>query len=394
MERDDYQHLYSLTTDGATSQPRQLTNGECEVEEPSATADGAWVYFSSNCSDIDRKHIWRARVDGSATAEQVTQGASIEYAPAVSGSHVFFLRADAIRPPAPALMSLAGKSTTVRGAPSLPAGFPTSALVEPQQVTFKAADGMTIHGQLFVPKNATRAPGVIFTHGGPSRQMVLGWHPRGYYTRAYAMNQYLASKGYVVLSVNYRGGVGYGRLFREAPSRGRQGASEYQDVVAGAKYLQGLSTVDPQRIGLWGGSYGGYLTALGMGRNPEIFKSGVDLHGVHDMNTSLSAPQLAAGRETDSIMARVRAASPVCCIADIRGPILLIQGDDDRNVSFSQTVSFAQMLRNANKPYELMVFPDEVHDFLRWSNWLKVYRASAEFFDRTLMRGEKVADRN
>ncbi len=112
------------------------------------------------------------------------------------------------------------------------------------------------------------------------------------------------------------------------------------------------------------------------------------------MNTSLSAPQLAAGRETDSIMARVRAASPVCCIAEIRGPLLLIQGDDDRNVSFSQTVNFAQMLRNANKPYELMVFPDEVHDFLRWSNWLKVYRASADFFDRTLMRGEKVADRN
>src|SRR3989442_14045667 len=118
-------------------------------------------------------------------------------------------------------------------------------------------------------------------HGGPMREMLLGWHYRDYYHNSYAMNQYLASRGYMVLSVNYRSGIGYGRAFRLAPHRGARGASEYQDIVAGAKYLQSRDDVDKKRIGLWGGSYGGYLTALGLARNSDIFAAGVDFHGVH-----------------------------------------------------------------------------------------------------------------
>src|ERR1700730_11504725 len=100
-------------------------------------------------------------------------------------------------------------------------------------------------------------------HGGPIRQMVLGLHYMYYYANAYAMNQYLASQGYVVLSVNYRLGIMYGRAFREAANASWRGAAEYRDIVAGAKFLQGLVTVDQKKIGLWGGSYVGYLTALG-----------------------------------------------------------------------------------------------------------------------------------
>src|ERR1700739_4090609 len=120
------------------------------------------------------------------------------------------------------------------------------------------------------------------------RQMLLGWHYMYYYWNSYAMNQYLASRGYVVLSVNYRSGIGYGRGFREAPGRAGRGASEYQDVVAGAKYLQSRADVNPTHIGLWGGSYGGYLTALGLARNSDLFAAGVDFHGVHDWSVLLS----------------------------------------------------------------------------------------------------------
>src|SRR5258705_8946661 len=111
-------------------------------------------------------------------------------------------------------------------------------------------------------------------HGGPIRQMLLGWHYMYYYSNSYAMNQYLASRGYVVLSVNYRSGIGYGRAFREAPGRAGRGASEYQDVVAAGKYLQSRADVNPARIGLWGGSYGGYLTPPGPSRKTYFFSAG------------------------------------------------------------------------------------------------------------------------
>ena len=394
-EADGWQHLYAIAGDGSMREPAQLTSGPCEVEEPSPSADGATLYYSANCGDVDRKHIWRVATTGGSAPQQVTRGDSIEYAPAVSGDRLVFLRSDARRPPRPVLMTVNGhRQLTLTGAPRLPADFPAGELVEPQQVLFKAADGLEIHGQLFVPRNAARAPAVVFMHGGPMRQMLLGWHPRGYYNRAYGFNQYLAGKGFVVLSVNYRLGVGYGRAFREAERGGRRGASEYQDVVAAGRYLQQLAYVDSTRIGLWGGSYGGYLTAYGMAKNPELFKAGVDIHGVHDWNARFSsfAPSATANaREADSVLAVGRASSPVCCVADIRGPILFIHGDDDRNVAFSETVNFVQMLRRENKPFELLVFPDEVHDFLRHANWLAAYRASADFFDRTLVRGQKVA---
>src|SRR5260370_2225076 len=121
---------------------------------------------------------------------------------------------------------------------------------------------------------------MIVLHGGSMRQMLLGWHYMYYYSNSYAMNQFVASRGYIVLALNYRSGVGYGRAFREAPGRAGRGAAEYQDVVAAGKYLQSRGDVDAKRIGLWGGSYGGYLTALGLGRNSDIFAAGVDPPGV------------------------------------------------------------------------------------------------------------------
>src|SRR5207237_4636343 len=181
------------------------------------------------------------------------------------------------------------------------------------------------------------------------------------------MNQYLASRGYIVLALNYRSGIGYGRAFREAPGRAGRGATEYQDVVAAGKYLQGRSDVDAKRIGLWGGSYGGYLTALGLGRNSDLFAAGVDLHGVHDWSEFLphwenrpGAPDVAEASKLafDS--------SPDAAVAHWKSPVLLIHGDDDRNVPFSQTVDLVQRLRENHVAFEELIFPDDIHDFLLW----------------------------
>jgi dipeptidyl aminopeptidase/acylaminoacyl peptidase len=410
MEPDGWQHLFMLALDGSTPAPVPLTRGACEVEEPSVTADAEWVYVSANCGDIDRKHIWRARVDASAPAEVVSTNASpmspsIESTPVVAGDALAFLRGDAFLPAQVVTSALptgpggAAAARPVTGAPAMPADFPiASALVVPEAVTFQAADGQTVRAQLFQPQRDTpspmtslangRRPAVIFTHGGPIRQMLLGWHPRGYYARTYAMNQYLASRGYVVLSINYRLGVGYGRAFREAPKGGRLGASELADVIAGARWLADRPDVADERIGLWGGSYGGYLTAMAMVKHPTLFGAGVDIHGVHDWNAPFSAfaPTVVNRGEPDSVMAIGRASSPVCCVKELRAPLLLIHGDDDRNVAFSETVTFVKLLREAGKPVETLVFPDEVHDFLRNDRWVAALRAAAEFFDRTIGR--------
>jgi dipeptidyl aminopeptidase/acylaminoacyl peptidase len=272
---------------------------------------------------------------------------------------------------------------------SSPANFPSAALVVPRNVSFKAADGVLVHGQLIQSAGGSQKPGIIFVHGGPPRQMLLGFHYMEYYSNAYAVNQYLATHGFTVLSVNYRLGIGYGRAFHHPAHWGPTGASEYQDVLAGARFLQSLPGVDANRIGIWGGSYGGYLTALALARNSNIFKAGVDIHGVHDWtdapDTDLAKP-LARYEQGDRAEALKQAwlSSPDASMDGWRSPVLLIQGDDDRNVSFHQTVDLSRRLDAHHVSYEELVIPNEIHQFLRHATWLQVDEATVAYFAKVL----------
>ncbi len=270
----------------------------------------------------------------------------------------------------------------------LPAGFDPAALVTPQPVIVSATDGMPIHSQLFLPKGlkaGERRPALIFFHGGSRRQMLLGWHYNYYYRNAYAMNQWLASQGYIVLSVNYRSGIGYGLEFREALNYGASGGAEFNDVMGAGLYLRGRSDVDPARIGLWGGSYGGYLTAMGLSRASDLFAAGVDFHGVHDWNQGIKTfvPDYNVLDNPD-FSRRAFASSPMASIDTWKSPVLLIHGDDDRNVSFIESINLITALRKRGVEVEQLVFPDEVHDFLRHQNWVRGYKAAADFFNRRL----------
>jgi dipeptidyl aminopeptidase/acylaminoacyl peptidase len=224
--------------------------------------------------------------------------------------------------------------------------------------------------------------------------MLLGWHYMEYYSNAYAVNQYLAAHGYVVLSVNYRLGIGYGRAYQHPAHAGPAGASEYQDVLAGARFLQGLPGVDPKRIGIWGGSYGGYLTGLALARNSDVFKAGVDLHGVHDWSRLLAGELGSADvryerGDRDEAMAVAFKASPDADVATWKSPVLLIQGDDDRNVPFQQTVDLARRLEIENAPFEELVLPNEIHGFLRHDSWLRADRATIRFLNDKLGLAER-----
>ncbi|HEY4257947.1 MAG TPA: prolyl oligopeptidase family serine peptidase [Candidatus Udaeobacter sp.] len=388
-ERDGRNHLYSIAVDGGA--PQLLTPGDFDVEDVALSADKRSVLCSSNQNDVDRRHIWRVSATGG-EPQALTRGETIEWSPVETsdGKTVLCLGSTATSPAMPYRVTNSGRELIPK-AFGIPAEFPQAQLVTPKQVVFKSEDGLEIHGQLFAPKEKQRGAALIFTHGGPIRQMLLGFHYMQYYHNAYAQNQYLASKGYTVLSVNYRLGIMYGRAFREPPNSVWRGASEYQDVVAGAKFLQTLDDVDPQRIGLWGGSYGGFLTAMGLARNSDIFKAGVDFHGVHDWADFLpmwaenpdAAPDIKEAREL------ALKSSPVANVAGWRSPVLLIHGDDDRNVPFQQTTDLVEKLRAQNIAFEELIMPDEIHDLLRWSDWVRAYRATAEFFDRKLAASGK-----
>jgi dipeptidyl aminopeptidase/acylaminoacyl peptidase len=401
-ERDGWIHLYVLPIAGGEA--TLLTPGDFEVEHVTMSPDRTRVVYSSNQDDIDRRHLWSVPVDGSARPVALTRGDGAEWMPAmVEANTVAFIRSDGKRPAHPAVINMAaggGEPRSLGGAEAprssdtqaarsdtqVPTFF--DALVEPERVTITATDGMPIPGQLFLPRDlkpGERRPAVLFFHGGSRRQMLLAWHYLSYYHNTYAMNQYLASRGYIVLSVNYRSGTGYGLDFREALNYGATGASEFQDVLGAGLYMKNRPDVDPARVGIYGGSYGGYLTAHALARASELFAAGVDIHGVHDWNVGIRTfmPNYNPGPEIER---RNFLSSPLNFVAGWKSPVLLIHGDDDRNVSFAETVTLAEALRKQGVTFESLVLPDEIHGFLRNDSWLRVFRATADFFDRHLLK--------
>jgi dipeptidyl-peptidase-4 len=318
---------------------------------------------------------------GGGTPKQITTGDGVETypAPLASGKYLATLSANWNMPQSLGLWKVAAEGSSEAATqkiifPLSRPGFPMADHVKPEIVITKAADGLEIHNQLFLPKDlkpGERRPAIVFVHGGPQRQMMPAYHYMQFYHWAYGVNEWLASQGYVVLSINYRLGIGYGRTFRAAQNTGAQGNAEYQDVVAGGKYLQSRADVDPNRVGIWGLSYGGLLTSQALARNSDIFKAGVDLAGVHLQGSSLDP------------------ASVSSAIDGWKSPVLLMQGDDDRNVAFQQMTGLIQLLRQRDVYYELVVFPDDVHESLLHSRWLYAFGRMETFlhkflWDRTL----------
>lgn len=398
---DGWPHLYSVPSSGG--EPLLLTPGRYMAEYITLSPDRRWLHFAGNAGtdadDIDRRHVVRVPVDRAAP-EVLTPGAGLEWTPVVTGdgATLAFVGATAQRPPLPMVMPTAGRTAPrALGADRVPADFPTARLVTPKRVVFRAPDGVEVHGQLFDAGGTGKRPAIVYVHGGPPRQMLLGWHYSDYYANAYAQNQYLASRGYVVLSVNYRLGIGYGYEFHRPPSGGMQGAAEYQDVKAGGEYLRALPQVDPTRIGIYGGSYGGFLTAMALARNSDLFAAGVDLHGVHDWTTERARGLINDAVEKPADLQRALDAawtsSPVSSISTWKSPVLLIHGDDDRNVRFSQTVDLARRLAKAGVRYEELVIPDDTHHWMKWSNSMLAAEATAGFFDRMLRPSSMRAER-
>nr|WP_279380237.1 prolyl oligopeptidase family serine peptidase [Sphingosinicella soli] len=218
--------------------------------------------------------------------------------------------------------------------------------------------------------------------------MFPAFHFSGYYANDYAMNRRLAEMGYVVLALNYRSGVGYGRDFREAPGRAWRTASEYQDVLGAGRWLAARDDVDPKRIGIWGGSYGGLLTGHALARNSDLFAAGVAIHGVFDWSWPSPVPghlnpsKFFGVGEADK--ATAFAASPLGAVEGWRSPVLLVHGDQDMNVDVRETVDLTQKLRRQGVDVRTVLLPGESHSLIRYSSWQQLWRDQAAFFTETL----------
>jgi dipeptidyl aminopeptidase/acylaminoacyl peptidase len=397
-EADSWVHLYALDPAHANQPPKPLTPGSFEVEDATLSPDRTTLLYASNqfttdAADVDRRHLWRLDLTHpGAQPTELTHGLGIETHPQLAADNhtLAALASDARSPMHPALISPTGELQPLH-ANAQPSTYPFAQLVAPQQVLFPSEDKLfTLHGQLFLPAHLDpnrKHAAILFFHGGPHRQMLLGYPGMDYYSNAYAMNQYLASRGFIVLSVNYRCGIGYGLDFRQCVHAGADGAMEYNDVLGAVHFLRSRSDVDPTRIGVWGGSYGGYLTALALARNSDLFAAGVDYHGVHEWirEDNASADWLRGTLpEQERIAAVAHQSSPMADVDRWRSPVLLIHGDDDPDVAYAQTPTLADALRARRVPVEELIFPDEVHGFLLHKDWLTSYERAADFFIRTL----------
>jgi dipeptidyl aminopeptidase/acylaminoacyl peptidase len=327
--------------------------------------------------------------------EVMTPGTGLEWTPIITGdgSTLAFLSATPQRPPLPAVMDLNSKSVPKLIAQEyIPKEFPEKSLVIPKQVTFKSPDGLIIHGQLFEPiGNAGKKPAIVYIHGGPPRQMLLGWHYSDYYSNAYASNQYLASLGFVVLSVNYRLGIGYGFDFHRPANAGAAGAAEYLDIKAAGQWLATQPTVDASKIGVYGGSYGGFLTAMALGKDSKLFAAGVDIHGVHDWTTDrtrnvMSPDKFERAPDAERALKTGWESSPTAYVSTWTSPVLIIHGDDDRNVRFNQSTDLVKRLERQGVVMETLVIVDDTHHWMRQRNAITVYGAAADFFARKLLK--------
>jgi dipeptidyl aminopeptidase/acylaminoacyl peptidase len=399
LYRDGFPHLYTIQNPGSGSKPVLRTPGSFMVEHWTLTPDLRTIIYSANTgpdrSDIDRRHLYKIAVNGG-VATALTSGATINWSPLSTsdGQNVAFLTADAQRAPIPAVVPLSGGTPRIIGSERVPADFPSAQLVTPELVSFRAADGVEAYGQLFKPAGggAARKPAIVYVHGGGPRQMLLGWHTRWEYANDYGINQYLASQGFVVLSVDYRLSVGYGQAFQFPENTGMRGASEYRDILAAGRYLQARSDVDGRRIGIWGASLGGYLTALALGRNSDVFAAGVDVHGVHDRIPVLTTEQIAHAMVGDGITESdlkqavkvAYEASPISTVSTWKSPVLFIHGDDDRIVNFRQTIDMKNRLLEKGVKVEELVLPDDQHDSLLWQNWKSTAATVGDFFARKL----------
>lgn len=394
-----WSHLYVRPVRG-NAPPRQLTHGAFEAGFGSWSPDGRRIAFYDNDgSPMER----RLRVVDIETGEIVSVGNAegVSYWPRFSpdGKRLAFERTDPRSSAELYVVEAREGASPTRLTHSMPDAIDEADLTTPEAVAFPSrVDGQQVPGTLFVPKNLDRSqqhPAIVWIHGSGSDQNFLGWHPFSY-RMYYSANQYLAQQGYVILAVDYRGSSGYGRDWGTGHHLDL-GGPDALDVASGADYLKTLPYIDPDRIGVWGLSYGGFLTLQVLTRTPTLFRCGINVAGVSDWATwglesnggwitgRMSTPR-------DNADGYVRSAS-IRHMESLERPLLMLHGTADVNVAFRESLNLVDVLLKLGKDFDFELYPGELHFFRREHILRDAWRRAERFFDAHLKHGERMTSR-
>jgi len=371
-EHEGWQHIYALTGLSADAAVTDLTPGDCEVDYADLMAGSALV-ASDNCAGVDRRRL--VRIDtGTAAAAPLTPADGVAVQPmAFDHGRRLVWRAAAGQ-----AQTLQIESDGRMKAPEPAPPDPNPEVTE-TSVQLTASDGVVTNAQVFHPPGPGPFPAIVFLHGGPQRQTFAAAAPSAFYSRFGWMNRALASRGFLVMQLNYRSGTGQGRDFRRIRGVARNGAGEFLDVLAARAWLAAQPDVHADRIGVWGDSWGGWLTALALARRSDLFRAGVVVSGVYDLSQTSFGPGL-----PPDARALARESSAAGSIDLWRSPVLIVHGELDNTVPFSQAQALSAALLRRHQDAEMLSFPREAHALQLERDWTILFDRTLAFFARTL----------
>ena len=381
-EADGYAHLYSAAPDGSAR--RQLTSGKWEVMSASLTPDRRTFMLETSEGSPFERHVYRMASTGGARTRLTRSAGGHSAVLSPDGALLADVASTANRPPELFVQRAQPNAVAAQLTTSPTAEWLAFDWIKPEIVMIPASDGVQVPARIYKPRNgiAPNGAGVIFVHGAGYLHNVHNYWSS--YAREYMFNQYLASKGYVVLDIDYRGSAGYGRDWRTAIYR-HMGGRDLQDHVDGSRYLQKEFGVEPERVGLYGGSYGGFITLMALFTEAEHFGAGAALRSVTDWahynhgytGRILNLPQ------NDTLA--YRRSSPIYFAEGLEDPLLIAHGMVDVNVHFQDVVRLNERLIELGKTgWEMALYPVEDHGFVRPASWTDEYRRIFELFERHL----------
>jgi len=396
-DRDGWDHLYVMPAAGGEAV--QITRGPFESWRPVWSHDSRKIAFDANEPEKpgDRRLGVADLSEGlaHATVTWITSGRGTDIAPVWSPDdrRLAYQHTDGQNSADLFAVDASAGSKPVRFSDSMPAGIDRDALVEPEFVHFPGADGKPVPGWLFVPKNLDRTKkhaAIVWIHGDGINQNYDGWHVQRNYAVYYSFHQYLLQKGYVVFAPDYRGSIGYGRDWRNGVYMD-VGGKDAKDAWMSANYLKTLPYVDPDRIGVWGLSYGGFFTLIAVTDQPTLFRAAIDVAGVVDYAMYYSDPyhgawtasRIGTPEENPAVYAQ---ASPISHIDRLARPLLILHGTADVNVPYLETVRLIDQVLKQGKGdlVTFMVYPGEFHYFTRAHVLRDAWRRADEFFEVNL----------